>query len=215
MCFRASSTGLLERLREQREIDIRNLPEWKACSNLSNFLRSKAGHATDPSLIIPDVSSPSPPPCGYQHELSQSQILHCLDAAMATFHLHIESRIASLCGQGFYTIGPCGEEMLASIGHALDPDIDAMALHYRHLSASIVRQLRLGRNMNDIIMDRARGYVVSKLDPVTGGVRFCLDVEDILFACYLQFAVLHFCVLSYFSVFSLLLQFYSGTVFVY
>ncbi len=61
--------------------------------------------------------------------------------------------------------------MLGSIGHVLDPEFDAMALHYRHLSASIVRQLRLGRSMEDIILDRARGYTVSKLDPVTGGVR--------------------------------------------
>jgi hypothetical protein len=63
------------------------------------------------------------------------------------------------------------EEMLASIGHALDPDADAIALHYRHLSVSILRQLRLGRKLEDIILDRARGHVISKLDPVTGGVR--------------------------------------------
>ncbi len=63
------------------------------------------------------------------------------------------------------------EEMLASIGHALDPDADAIALHYRHLSVSILRQLRLGRKLEGIILDRARGHVVSQLDPVTGGVR--------------------------------------------
>ena len=34
-----------------------------------------------------------------------------------------------------------------------------------------MRQLRLGKkSLEDIILDRARGYVVSKLDPVTGGV---------------------------------------------
>jgi len=60
--------------------------------------------------------------------------------------------------------------MLCSIGYALDPNADAMALHYRHLGVSIVRQLRLGRRLEDVILDRARGYVVSKLDPVTGGV---------------------------------------------
>jgi hypothetical protein len=71
----------------------------------------------------------------------------------------------------FFIIRLSIEEMLASIGHALDPDADAMALHYRHLSISILRQLRLGRKLEDIVLDRARGHVVSKLDPVTGGVR--------------------------------------------
>jgi 2-oxoisovalerate dehydrogenase E1 component len=102
--------------------------------------------------------------------MAPEQIQLSIDAAIATFHLHVESRIASLCGQGFYTIGPCGEEMLCSIGFALDPIVDAMALHYRHLSVSIVRQLRMGKSLEDVILDRARGYVVSKLDPVTGGV---------------------------------------------
>ena len=63
-----------------------------------------------------------------------------------------------------------GEEMLSSIGHALDPEVDAVALHYRHLGVSIVRQLRQGRPIEDILLDRARGYCVSQNDPVTGGV---------------------------------------------
>jgi len=60
--------------------------------------------------------------------------------------------------------------MLSSIGHALDPDVDAVALHYRHLGVSIVKQLRQGRPIEDILLDRARGYCVSRNDPVTGGV---------------------------------------------
>mmetsp|Transcript_1141 Transcript_1141/g.2241 ORF Transcript_1141/g.2241 Transcript_1141/m.2241 type:complete len:816 (-) Transcript_1141:200-2647(-) len=166
--FSAGSNGLLARLRQQNEKDIVALPEYKARSNLSNFLGVKAGRIT--SNASHSIEAPTPPPSGYKHILSSSQMLLTLDAAMATFHLHVESRIASLCGQGFYTIGPCGEEMLASIGHALDPDVDAMALHYRHLSVSILRQLRLGRNLEDVVLDRARGHVISKLDPVTGGV---------------------------------------------
>ncbi|KAL7547356.1 hypothetical protein ACHAWF_010672 [Thalassiosira exigua] len=166
--FSAGSNGLLEKLREQNEADIVALPEHKARSSLQDFLSAKAGRmASDASHPI---EPPSPPPSGYHHVLTPHQILQTLDAAMATFHLHVESRIASLCGQGFYTIGPCGEEMLASIGHALDPSADAIALHYRHLSVSVLRQLRLGRKLEDIVLDRARGHVISKLDPVTGGV---------------------------------------------
>ena len=55
-----------------------------------------------------------------------------------TFLLHVESRTASACGMGFYTIGPCGEEMLGATGEALE-ETDAVALHYRHLSVNMVR----------------------------------------------------------------------------
>ena len=44
-----------------------------------------------------------------------------------------------------------------------------MALHYRHLSTSIVRHLRAGKSIEEIILARARGYAVSVHDPVTGG----------------------------------------------
>ena len=81
--------------------------------------------------------------------------------------------------------------MLASIGHALDPERDAMALHYRHLSVSIVRQLRLGKSLEEVIFDRARGYVVSKLDPVTGGVRYFCCFVIFLFYCCLMFCGIH------------------------
>lgn len=165
-----SSTGLLSRLRQQNEKDILALPECKARSNLSHFLEVKAGRTTANESASRSIRPPSAPASGYEHVLAPEQMISTLDAAMATFHLHVESRIASVCGQGYYTIGPCGEEMLASIGHALDPNADAIALHYRHLSVSILRQLRLGRRLEDIMLDRARGHVVSKLDPVTGGV---------------------------------------------
>ena len=35
--------------------------------------------------------------------------------------LHVESRIASAVGEGFYTIGPGGEELLAAVGLVLKP----------------------------------------------------------------------------------------------
>ncbi|KAL9190817.1 hypothetical protein ACHAXT_000523 [Thalassiosira profunda] len=159
---------LLERLRHKMQKDIVELPEYKARSNLGAFLDFKAGGTASGALH--PIAPPNPPASGYQNVLAPEQIRTSLDAAMATFHLHVESRIASLCGQGYYTIGPRGEEMLGSIGYALDPHADAMALHYRHLSVSVLRQLRLGRKLEDIVLDRARGHVISKLDPVTGGV---------------------------------------------
>ena len=91
-----------------------------------------------------------------------------LRAGFATLALHSEARVASLLGHGFYTIGPCGEELLAAVGLTLRAD-DAMALHYRHLATQIARQLRDGRSMEEVLLDRARGYVVSASDPVTGG----------------------------------------------
>ena len=64
-----------------------------------------------------------------------------VDAGLLTFLGHCESRVASLLGKGFYTIGPCGEEMMAILGLVLNKD-DPMALHYRHVAAS-VRSLSL------------------------------------------------------------------------
>jgi len=48
-------------------------------------------------------------------------------------------------------------------------DNDPMALHYRHTATQVARQLRAGRAMSDVLLDRARGHCVSSLDPVTGG----------------------------------------------
>jgi 2-oxoisovalerate dehydrogenase E1 component len=97
-----------------------------------------------------------------------------LDCVLATFHLHVNSRVASLCGEGFYTIGPCGEESLAAIGPALQQR-DSVALHYRHLAVSLHRNwlhrdasLSPG-SLAGCLLDRARGYTVSSLDPVSGG----------------------------------------------
>ncbi|KNC80869.1 hypothetical protein SARC_06785 [Sphaeroforma arctica JP610] len=74
---------------------------------------------------------------------------------------------------GFYTIGPGGEELMSAVGQVLRPT-DAMALHYRHLAASVARQRQhLGKSLDDILIDRARGHVVSSKDPVSHG-RHCL-----------------------------------------
>lgn len=100
--------------------------------------------------------------------MSPDDCLTLLKAGLITSALHTEARIASLLGEGFYTIGSCGEELLASIGLLLRPD-DPMALHYRHVAAQIARQLKSQRALDDVLLDRARGYVVSSLDPVTGG----------------------------------------------
>jgi TPP-dependent pyruvate/acetoin dehydrogenase alpha subunit len=94
-----------------------------------------------------------------------------IESGLATFLLHCEARIASSIGQGFYTIGPCGEELLGAVALALR-DTDSSALHYRHVATSVARQLMAGRAIEDIILDRARGFTCSLLDPVTGG-RHC------------------------------------------
>jgi 2-oxoisovalerate dehydrogenase E1 component len=113
---------------------------------------------------------------------------------MATFALHVEARRASALGEGFYTIGPCGEELLAAVGLVLN-ETDPVALHYRHLATQIARHARplmmganglqeggkddgdgdaAARKLYPLYLDRARGYVVSSLDPVTGGAHCAL-----------------------------------------
>lgn len=49
---------------------------------------------------------------------------------------------------------------------------DLTALHYRHLATSINRQLNDQKTIEAIALDRARGFTVSHLDPVTAG-RHC------------------------------------------
>mmetsp|Transcript_35105 Transcript_35105/g.100836 ORF Transcript_35105/g.100836 Transcript_35105/m.100836 type:complete len:796 (+) Transcript_35105:71-2458(+) len=100
--------------------------------------------------------------------LTNEDVRLALDASIATFHLHIESRIANHCGEGFYTIGPCGEELLSGVGLALRPT-DLIALHYRHLGTGLMRALRSGSSMETILLNRARGFCVSTLDPVSNG----------------------------------------------
>ena len=80
--------------------------------------------------------------------------------------------MSSALGEGFYTIGPCGEEPLAAVAMALRPT-DACALHYRHLGTSLTRGLVAGRSLRELALDRARGYTVSSKDPVGGGAH-CL-----------------------------------------
>eukprot|EP00011_Vannellida_sp_DIVA3-517-6-12_P005003 CAMPEP_0114614132 /NCGR_PEP_ID=MMETSP0168-20121206/5492_1 /TAXON_ID=95228 ORGANISM="Vannella sp., Strain DIVA3 517/6/12" /NCGR_SAMPLE_ID=MMETSP0168 /ASSEMBLY_ACC=CAM_ASM_000044 /LENGTH=776 /DNA_ID=CAMNT_0001825163 /DNA_START=60 /DNA_END=2390 /DNA_ORIENTATION=- len=103
--------------------------------------------------------------------MSEAQYKTVVTAGFCTSLLHKEARVASLLGQGFYTIGPGGEEVLGAASFALE-QTDAVALHYRHLATSVVRQLDSGKSLEAVLLDRARGYVVSASDPVTGG-RHC------------------------------------------
>ena len=91
-----------------------------------------------------------------------------IKSGMLTFLLHCEARIASNIGMGYYTIGPCGEELLAATTLHLRPT-DACALHYRHVSNAVLRQLLTHKSVEDIALDRARGFTCSTLDPITGG----------------------------------------------
>uniref|UniRef100_A0A6B2KYX5 3-methyl-2-oxobutanoate dehydrogenase (2-methylpropanoyl-transferring) n=1 Tax=Arcella intermedia TaxID=1963864 RepID=A0A6B2KYX5_9EUKA len=105
--------------------------------------------------------------------MTKEEALLCIDAGFATMTLNTESRIASLMGQGFYTIGPAGEELLSAVGLVLRPT-DALALHYRHLATQIARQFKSGRSVEDVMLDRARGHAVSVLDPITAGGHCCI-----------------------------------------
>jgi 2-oxoisovalerate dehydrogenase E1 component len=117
--------------------------------------------------------------------MSHREVRAVLDAMLATFCLHVESRVASLLGLGYYTIGPCGEEALASAAFALLHPNDSVALHYRHLAINVARLLLLRHereqayeplqsSLSQLLLDRARGYAVSRYDPVTSGVHCSL-----------------------------------------
>jgi 2-oxoisovalerate dehydrogenase E1 component len=154
-------------MRERHNAAISNLPEIQQL----NVLRT---------ALIKETIRPS----GHVRSLSEARSAHpnvfssknlsiVLDAALMTSLLHIESRAASIMGEGFYTIGPGGEELMGALGvtaHVTDP----MALHYRHLATQIARRLKEGQAAKDILLTRARGFCVSSLDPVTGGAHCAL-----------------------------------------
>lgn len=100
--------------------------------------------------------------------LNSNDAVDLLRAGMMTFLTHVESRASSATNQGFYTIGPCGEELMGALALSLR-EHDGVALHYRHLAVQILRQLRAGRSDEEVLLDRARGHCVSVNDPVTGG----------------------------------------------
>lgn len=159
---RVLSRGLVDlpALRKANHKVIKDLAEYKQRDIFLQYLKLAAQEA--PEKIKGDLSEIS---------LKPDDVRLVLKSSLATFLLHIEARIAASVGQGFYTIGPCGEELLSIVGlslHATDPS----ALHYRHVGTAVMRQLKAGRSLEEVVLDRARGYTVSNLDPVTGG-RHC------------------------------------------
>ena len=96
-----------------------------------------------------------------------------------TFHLHVR-RGSQLIGEGFYTIGPCGEELLGAVGLRLEDGDDA-ALHYRHLATNVVRSLRRGDSGRSAPQGRGAtssrrgpgcgGFIVVSVGPTTGSSR--------------------------------------------
>lgn len=154
-------TSAWDPFQESHGENIQELDEVKAVQGLLTFLKQE-GKTT---------KLPRTPVSTYKHALTQEQYKLSLDAAMATFSLHVQARIASMVGHGFYTISPCGEELLAAAGLVFRPE-DSTALHYRHTAMSIARQMNENpdKPIVDLLLARARGYTVSKYDPVTGGV---------------------------------------------
>lgn len=161
--------------REQKAGELSGLAEVRAVAAFASQLRH--GQCEDPhrstgGMRLLDVAS-------------ESEVRAALRAAFATFCLHAEARVAAALGEGYYTIGPCGEELLAAVGLVLDPK-DPVALHYRHLATQVARHARgldfdarggqslSCEGMYSLLLDRARGYVLSLHDPVTGGAHCAL-----------------------------------------
>jgi 2-oxoisovalerate dehydrogenase E1 component len=157
MIRRAFSTSRLAGLRAQRSDEIAALAEVRQQGIFVQKLRDGSCELPEGRASLDEAG------------MSASRMLVNIQAGFCTNLLHTQSRIASLLGEGFYTIGPCGEEMLSAVGANLR-QTDAVALHYRHLSTQLGRQLNSGeRTAEDILLDRARGYTCSIADPATGG----------------------------------------------
>jgi hypothetical protein len=155
----ATAVVQLAKLRKARQSDIVKLSEVVQRTKFISDLKNVATQAT----YIAESRSKL-----QESGMSPDQLKDVIRAGTLTFLLHVEARVASSVGAGYYTIGPCGEELLAAASLSFRPT-DAKALHYRHLSNSIIRGIMSGKTIESIAQDRARGYVCSTLDPITGG----------------------------------------------
>ena len=145
-------------LRKARSSEWQNLLEVMARDSMITDIKNSGGRKNTKDRL-------------QKYGMSVQMLEQTLNASLLTFCLHVEARIASSLGMGYYTIGPCGEEQLSTIGLNLRAD-DPSALHYRHVGPAIMRQITSGADLNSIALDRSRGFVCSSLDPVTGG-RHC------------------------------------------
>jgi hypothetical protein len=99
---RSLSSASYMDLHRARAGDISKLVEVQQRSAFETRLRS--GQFT-PTLS--QAALHAPPPQSLTPERCRTLLL----AGFSSFQLHVESRISSLLGKGFYTIGPCGEEV--------------------------------------------------------------------------------------------------------
>lgn len=143
-----------------RDANRANLEKFDVCVQAERFAQQLKDGAIDHEV----TSSVTFAEAG----MSKEDVMMAIEAGMATKQSYVQARMAAALGHGFYTIGPCGEELMAALGMLLRPD-DGMALHYRHVATQIARQLKAGRSVDDILLDRARGHCVSVKDPVCGG----------------------------------------------
>eukprot|EP00954_Amorphochlora_amoebiformis_P003510 271656-Amorphochlora_amoeboformis.AAC.2 len=102
-------SGLAETIQQRRLLERLELGD---CPSPPTWFQT---YASPPRSPDPQVEKLTLTESG----MSEHDFKTILDAAFATCCLHVESRIASLIGEGFYTIGPCGEELLAPIGLVL------------------------------------------------------------------------------------------------
>lgn len=108
-------------LRQHHHVEISKLPEVKARDKLRSFLEyiSKNESHNNTNKMMEEYSrygfgtltgktnplSTCPKSITSQNILSTDQVKVILETSIASFHLHVESRVAALCGKGFYTIG--------------------------------------------------------------------------------------------------------------
>lgn len=152
----------MKQLTKSRYNEVKVLQEFKQRDLFRQYLQGKVQQQQHLEKQI--ISNSHSSSIGINNK--QSRVL--LQSSLSTFLLHIQARIASLVGAGYYTIGPCGEETTSVFGLMLQQH-DPSALHYRHLAATISRQLMHGNDIKNILLDRARGYTCSIYDPVSGG----------------------------------------------
>jgi hypothetical protein len=125
-CF-SSTAGTLKMpvnykaLKKSKVAEYSKIPEIQFRDKFKNGILSLTGANLDSSYSGNGLKP-----------IPDSSMQVAIVGGIATFLLHCEARIASSIGQGFYTIGPCGEELLSVVSCNLR-ESDATIGTWRHL----------------------------------------------------------------------------------
>eukprot|EP01031_Cornospumella_fuschlensis_P030897 gene30897-37336_t len=135
----------MDQLRRLRKVELSRVAE---VADRSRWLSKTLGQNKIESSVLKSFEQRLA-----SSSLSEANLKVAMKGGLLTYLLHCEARVASFLGKGFYTIGPCGEELVGLTSLHLS-EKDLVALHYRHVANSVTRQLMANTDTKTIALNR-------------------------------------------------------------